>query len=307
MRIFKGMSSRWTWACVLGCAGMAGLTTVAAAEDSTTADANPYSVISDRNVFHLNPPPPPPKTDEAPPAEERKLILTGLMKKHNAERDAVEVFLAIPPKDGKESMIYLTLAPGDKEHDVELVRVRFDKEEVDVINAGIPETLSVKSNSYASAVPSATHIGAGGAPPMPGVPGFGHRGGLPGRSALPIPGRPSAEAGASGGSAIIAGGGASSGSAIVAGGGEGPASSAYGRGALVSGGSPYVPPGNNVGEQIANSLFNPQTGRYQAATPAAPTAPPAPPEVQAATMLLHEAAGGPPAPPIPGGGAPGIP
>src|SRR5271163_2541148 len=150
MGIFRSMSSRWIWACVLGCAGMVGLANALAQGDTAAADANPYSVISDRNVFHLNPPPPPPAKDEAPPVEARKLILTGLMKKHNAERDAVVVFLAIPPKDAKDSMIYLTLAPGEKEHDVELVKVRFDKEEVDVINAGTPETLSVKSNSYAS-------------------------------------------------------------------------------------------------------------------------------------------------------------
>jgi len=282
---------------------MAGLATTMAAEDPAAAEANPYSVISDRNVFHLNPPPLPPQIEEAAPKEVRKLILTGLMKKHNAERDAVEVFLAIPPKDAKETMIYLTLAPGEKEHDVELVKVRFDKEEVDVINAGTPETLSVKSNSYASITPPAAHIG-GGAPPMPGLPGFGHRGGLPGRNALPMPrgGGPAAALTPGGGSAIIAGGGSSSGSAIIAGGGgEGTAGAAYNpygassRGTLVSGGSPYVPPGNSVGDQIANSLFNQQTGRYQ---PPVPTAPPAAPEVQAASMLLHEAAGGPPAPPI---------
>jgi hypothetical protein len=299
------MNFKWTWACVLGCAGMAGLVSAMAAEDTVPTDTNPYSVISDRNVFHLNPPPPPPTTDATPPPEQRKVILTGLIKKHNSERDAVEVFMAIPPKDAKDSMIYLTLAPGEKGHDVELVRVRFDKEEVDIVNAGIPETLSVKSNSYASITPPAAHV-AGGAPAMPGLPGFGHRGGFPGRNALPTPGGggPAAAVTPGGGSAIIAGGGGSSGSAIVAGGG-GTAATSYNpnayagssRGTLVSGGSPYVPPGN-VGEQVAGSLFNQQTGRYQ---PANPTAPPAPGPIQAAAMAVQGAVGGPPAPPIPGG------
>jgi hypothetical protein len=290
------MSSRWTWACVLGCAGMAGLATAMAVADPAPADANPYSVISDRNIFHLNPPPIPTPPEEVKPADQHKLMLTGIKKKH----DSVVVLLAILSKDSKEPPVYLSLAPGEKGHDVELVKVRYDKEEVDVIDAGTPETLTVKSNSYASAAPPAAHPGA--APAMPGgLPGLGHRPGFPARNALPMPGQPAAAATPRGGSAIIAGGG--SGSAIISGGGgnAGSTYSPYSGGALVSGGSPYVPTGagatgNNVGEQIANTLFNQQTGTYQVP---APTAPPAPPSVQAAGMLLHEAAGGPPAPPMP--------
>jgi hypothetical protein len=312
--IFVLMSSRWTWAYVLGCAGMAGFATSIAAANTVPVDANPYSIISDRNIFHLNPPPPPVAADDVKPPEQRKIMLTGMIKK----RDSWEILLEIPPKDGKDSPIYLSLAPGEKEKDVELVKVRYDKEEVDIINAGIPETLTVKSNSYdAVGPPAVAH--APGAPP-PGIPGFGRRPGFPPRNGLPMPPRPSAAVTPSGGSAIIAGGG--SGSAIISGGGGvGNAGSAYSpfggssSGAIVSGGSPFTPtgavPGNNAGTQIANNLFN-QPASFQMPTP---TAPPAPPEVQAAGMLLHEAAGGPPAPPLPGeipeppasGGTPGFP
>jgi hypothetical protein len=277
---------------------MAGLATAMAAADSDPADANPYSVISDRNIFHLNPPPPAPEAEDVKPAELRKLMLTGIVKKH----DTIKAWLAIPPKDNKETVIYMTLAPGEKQHDVELVKIRYDKEEVDVINAGTPQTLSVKSNSYASTAAPAPH--GGGAPAIPGgMPGIGHRPGFPGRNALPTPPTgPGAAMTPRGGSAIIAGGG--SGSAIIGGGGAGNAGSPFGAssgGAIVSGGSPYVPtgapgPANTAGEQIATSLFNQQNGRYQ---PPTPTAPPAPPMVQATGMLAQKMNMGGAAPPLP--------
>jgi hypothetical protein len=51
---------------------------------------------------------------------------------------------------------------------------------------------------------------------------------------------------------------------------------------------------NNVGNQIATSLFNQQTGRYPTAAPSGPAVPI---EVQAAGMLIQKASmggGGPP-------------
>src|SRR5271163_4464157 len=48
--------------------------------DSATLTApvdgsNPYAIIGDRNVFHLNPPPPPPPPDNGPPAVIPKVYL----------------------------------------------------------------------------------------------------------------------------------------------------------------------------------------------------------------------------------------
>jgi len=281
---------------------MAGLATTLTAAEPEPADANPYSVISDRNVFHLNPPPPAPPVDEAPPVEARKLMLTGIVKKGSAWR----VWLAIPAKDSKETTIYLTLAPGEKEHDVELVKIRSEKEEVDVINAGIPQTLTVKSNTFASTAAPAAHPERGGAPPMPGgIPGLGHRSGFPSRNPMPTPAGSGAALTPRGGSAIIAGGGG--GSAIISGGGGlGNGGSQYGSygtsgaGTIVSGGAPYggagVASANTAGEQIATSLFNQQNGHYQ---PPTPTAPPAPPLVQATGMMAQKMTNpnGPPLPP----------
>jgi len=63
------------WAYAFGCVVMVGLGGVLAAAE----DANPYEVIWDRNIFHLNPapipePPPPPKPPELP-----KVMLTGIV------------------------------------------------------------------------------------------------------------------------------------------------------------------------------------------------------------------------------------
>ncbi len=305
------MNSKWRWACVLGCAGMAGLATGLAAVDvapgavtpedvavteGSPADANPYSIISDRNIFHLNPPPTNPPPPDTTLADLPKVMLTGIMKKH----DAWEVFLAVPPKDNKENTVYLTLAPGEKQHDIELVKIRYDKEEVDIINGSIPQTLSVKSNSYASTA-AAPPPHAGGAPP--GLPGFGHKGGFaPLRNTLPTPSGPSSATTPRGGSAIIAGGGG--GSAIISGGaGVASPNAPFAGGAYVSGGNPgYNPTGgaavpNAAGEQIANALLN-QQNRGIVPQPTAPPAPSEPLPVQAAGMMVHEAAGGPPMPPL---------
>jgi hypothetical protein len=295
------MSSKWTWVCALGCAAASGLASALAAADgdlveTSPAEANPYSVISDRNIFHLNPPPPPPSADDAKPPELSKVMLTGIMKKH----DSLEVFLAIPPKDNKETTLYLSLAPGEKQHEVELVRVRYDKGEVDIINGGTPETLSVKSNSYASTAAAPAPRGEHGG--VPGLPGFGHKAGFgPMRNTLPTPPGPTAGATPRGGSAIIAGGG-SGGSAIISGGGGyGNGNAPSGGGAIVSGGSPYGAGAlaNTVGDQISSALLN---QRASGTVPPGPVsaAPSVPVDVQAAQLMVHEAAGGPPMPPLPG-------
>jgi len=151
------------WAYAFGCVVMVGLGGVLAAAE----DANPYEVIWDRNIFHLNPaplpePPPPPKPPELP-----KVMLTGIVEKGSS----IKVYLAISPPDRKETTYYTSgLVPGEKDHNVVLVSIHHDKEAVDIINSGTPETLSVESNSYASAA-TAPHPAAG-APRMPLPPGM---------------------------------------------------------------------------------------------------------------------------------------
>lgn len=126
---------------------------------------NPYSVISDRNIFRLTTAPipvePPPKPPDLP-----KVMLTGFVGKGSS----LKILLAIVPKDNKTPTVYATLTAGQKEHDVELLDARPEFEEVDIINSGTRQTLSVRSNSYDSeaSAPAAApgrHIMPRGMPP----------------------------------------------------------------------------------------------------------------------------------------------
>ena len=271
---------------------MAVLGTAFAAAEAVSAEANPYTVISDRNIFRLNPPPPPTNTDASKTADLPKVILTGFVGKGTL----MKVLMAIPPKDNKDPTFYLSLAPGEADHQVELVKIHLDKEEVEIINSGTPETLSVKSNSYASIGSPAARPPGGGAPGVPGMPGFRRSmPGLPQMNAQPPP-APAAPMTSSGGSAVIVGQGG--GDTPTPFGSFGSSSS----GVSVSGGPGFssastAAAANNAGSSIANGLFNQQNGQYRMPTP---TAPAAPPEIQAAQMLLQKttmSGGGPPLPP----------
>ncbi len=128
----------------------------AAANPASTSDgngdnSNPYAIIIDRNIFRLNPPPPPPVA-AVKPVDVPKVYLNGILK----NGDDVRVLFSIPPKDGKSQTSYFKLAPGEtasgeKEDVLELVRIHPDQQEVDVVVNGTAETLSVLSNSLASA------------------------------------------------------------------------------------------------------------------------------------------------------------
>ncbi len=309
---------------MLACAGTAGLGTCFANGETADAEGNPYAVISDRNIFHLNPPPPPPPIDPPKPSDTRKVMLSGFLGKGNSTR----ALMAIVPKDTKEPTRYLNLAPGERKDDVELVSIRLKEEEVDIVNEGTAMLLSVKSNSFASTATAPPP--AAGAPEKPGRGGFQRPISPAFQRSMPVapaggPAAPVAAAAPGGGGAIIIGGGNSgsqmmspNGGTVVSGGSQygggagsqygGGASSSYG-GSIVTGGSGVSGYANNAGAYANNagvqvgSLFNSQTGAYQKALP---TVAPAPPEVQAVTLAAQAAAGGPPAPPIPGmpGGPP---
>ena len=63
------------WACLAATEEASPASAVAAPFND---DSNPYSVITGRNVFHLNPPPPPPSTQKEKPPELPKVMLSGL-------------------------------------------------------------------------------------------------------------------------------------------------------------------------------------------------------------------------------------
>jgi hypothetical protein len=123
--------------------------------------SNPYSVISDRNVFHLNPPPPPPTPEQGPKPDAPEVFLSGFMRKGDQLKVLLVVKVKNPDKKTPPSNAYLTLAEGDKKsvsstNDqvlVELVKAYAEMEKVDVVVAGTPMTLSLKDNGVANAAP----------------------------------------------------------------------------------------------------------------------------------------------------------
>lgn len=126
-----------------------GILTVARFGGSAVADtmgegANPYAVISERNVFRLNPPPAL-AAPEQKPIDLPKVTLNGIFQMGNETR----ALLAIPSKDQKEAIHYFNLAPGQRENPLELVEINLVKGEVAIINSGTRMTLSLSSNSLA--------------------------------------------------------------------------------------------------------------------------------------------------------------
>lgn len=181
-------AASWTMPAALRGAVPPGMAPVPNADDAS----NPYSVIVERNIFHLNPPPPPPsETDKA--KEELPVVkITGFVNIGNTSRG---LFLS-QPKDKKEGPFYYSLAEGEKSSDgkFELVKISPAQDEVDVINAGVAMKLTVKDNSLGETpAPTAAapaqqeerhHPGNG----MPGRPMF-----PPGRTPPPgMPGLPGA-------------------------------------------------------------------------------------------------------------------
>ena len=122
MRVyFANVSAKMRMAIVLGSVAFCGWVIASAHAETTVPDDNPYSVISDKNVFHLNPPPPPPAVAEKPP-ELPKVMLSGFQKVGKK----MEVFLALPAKDPKDTA-YLALQAGDKSRGIEIVAIRANK------------------------------------------------------------------------------------------------------------------------------------------------------------------------------------
>jgi hypothetical protein len=122
-------------------------------------DANPYSIIVDRNVFRLVPPPPPPEPDKGPPPDLPAVFLTGFMRTGSLSRALLAVQTDNPDQHGPKLIYYMALCEGekrevgagDKRGFVELVRIHAGEEGVDIINTGSAATLSTKDNGFKGA------------------------------------------------------------------------------------------------------------------------------------------------------------
>ncbi len=149
--------------------------------------ANPYAVISERNIFHLNPIPPP------PPAEETKADLPVVKLSGFFEvGHKVRALLSSLPKKAKEGPTYYDLAEGEKSKEVEVVKIRLKEETVDILNSGTAMTLSLKDDSLAGAEQAPAKTKAHREPPA----GFTrHKGGGPYQQPAGFSGRPMTAAG----------------------------------------------------------------------------------------------------------------
>jgi hypothetical protein len=157
------------------------------AHNDVTNAINPYAVVSQRNVFHLQPPPPPPP-QEVSKADLPVIRITGIIKIGNKPR---ALFVG-SSKNSKESPTYFNLAAGEHDGILEVVRIHYGEETVDIINSGTPMTLTVKDDSLAK------NDSEPPAPDLPVIPGTRMRANpnalhyptmlpRPGAASLPLP------------------------------------------------------------------------------------------------------------------------
>lgn len=161
-------------------------------------DTNPYASIIRANVFHLQDPPKPIEKPNEVLLNLPKVNITGFRKR---EGEPLRALFASVPKDPKESPSYFNLAEGEKDGILELKHIDPDQESVEVILAGTPTTLTVKSNSFVQPIV----IPKGGIPgqPMPN-PGIVAR---PPMAPVPTPAPVAQPANPYSGGVIVAGGG----------------------------------------------------------------------------------------------------
>jgi hypothetical protein len=107
--------------------------------------SDPYAIISERNIFHLNPIPP-----EAPP--EMPKVELPVVKFFGFVRvgRVTKALFSSEPKDKKEAPTYYSLTEGEKSGILEVVRIHYEKGEVEVIDSGKAMTLTLKDDSLAS-------------------------------------------------------------------------------------------------------------------------------------------------------------
>ncbi len=127
-------------------------------KEAEEENANPYSVISERNVFRLNTPPQPPDPEASkPPPDVPKVTLSGFEHVGSQVKVLLAVHIKLSPSVAgapAEKTDYYVMSQGEIEGPVQLVKVNAAEESVDIINSGAAMTLTMKKDGYAQA-PSA--------------------------------------------------------------------------------------------------------------------------------------------------------
>lgn len=148
---------------LLGAIGILAVSSTPNCFASTTSEStnNPFADIAERNMFGLR------KLPHIPPSEATKppvnIKLTGFEKQGD---QPTRVLLAEVPKDPKQQMKLFNLGVGEMKDGVEVLKIQPGQQAVDVVIDGVPEELTVKSNTFVTSV-----IPNRGAPAPPLGPG----------------------------------------------------------------------------------------------------------------------------------------
>lgn len=148
---------RTAWVCLLGACLFAPVL-------RTLADAKPYDVIPDRNVFKLKPLPPPPDPNAVPPTPPSNVTLTGITDILGDKMALMEEQPQGKPK------IYLMLSEGQRDGDVTVVSINQTASTVTIKNVDQTQTLDLNAAAKrAASASTVASVNPGGSPiPTPG-------------------------------------------------------------------------------------------------------------------------------------------
>jgi hypothetical protein len=104
---------------------------------------NPYHVIIERNPFRLNPVPVPPPY-EPPKPQLPEIKISGFV----VNSGHVRALFACIPKIPKEPKLYYSLAEGERDGILQLVKIHLDEQAADIINSGVPMRLTLQENGF---------------------------------------------------------------------------------------------------------------------------------------------------------------
>jgi hypothetical protein len=150
--------------CILCLAAATARVTPVVRADDLAVSGNPYSTITERNVFALVPipPPPPPGSDLPPPDPPPKITVNGLMKLFG-KPEALFKFTPKAPAGQPAKEVSLTMGEGERDQEVEVTKIDMVANVVSFINHGVAQDVPL-SDMAKITTPAAT---TGGGVPMP--------------------------------------------------------------------------------------------------------------------------------------------